>query len=115
MDEFSVEVDHGGKFLSDPIRYQGVAINYFDGNERDCWSAQELRNMVEKLGCMSYGKLWYKMPMVSLEDGGLRHVTIDNDDLAVGMVDAFQGHKVIELYVEHCVDVPNIIDDVGMI
>ena len=115
MDEFSVEVDHGGKFLSDPIRYQGVAINYFDGNERDCWSAQELRNMVEKLGCMSYGKLWYRMPMVSLEDGGLRHVTIDNDDLAVGMVDAFQGHKVIELYVEHCVDVPNIIDDVGMI
>ena len=44
--------------------------------------------MVEKLGCMSYGKLWYRMPMVSLEDGGLRHVTIDNDDLAMGMVDA---------------------------
>ena len=39
MDEFSVEVHHGGKFLSDPIRYEGVAINYFDGNERDCWSA----------------------------------------------------------------------------
>ena len=115
MDEFSVEVHHGGKFLSDPIRYQGVAISYFDGNERDCWSAQELRNMVEKLGCMSYGKLWYRMPMVSLEDGGLRHVTIDNDDLAMGMVDAVQEHKVIELYVEHCVDVPNIIDDVGMI
>ena len=33
MDEFSVEVHHGGKFLSDPIRYEGVAINYFDGNE----------------------------------------------------------------------------------
>ena len=69
--------------------------------------------MVEKLGCMSYGKLWYKMPMVSLEDGGLRHVTIDNDDLAMSMADAVQGHKVIELYVEHCVDMPNIIDDVG--
>lgn len=49
--------ESGGKFLSDPIRYEGVAINYFDGNERDCWSAQELRNMVEKLGYMSYGKL----------------------------------------------------------
>ena len=22
-----------GNFLSDPIRYEGVAINYFDGNE----------------------------------------------------------------------------------
>nr|POE75078.1 hypothetical protein CFP56_78989 [Quercus suber] len=73
MDEFSVEVHHGGKFLSDPIR----------------------------------------MPMVSSEDGGLRPVTINNDDLAMSMVDAVQGHKVIELYVEHCVDVPNIIDDVG--
>ena len=38
--------------------------------------------------------------------------TTDNDDLAMGMADAVQGHKVIELYVEHCVDVPNIIDDV---
>ena len=44
--------------------------------------------MVEKLGYMSYGKLWYRTPMVSLEDGGLRPVTIDNDDLAIGMVDA---------------------------
>ena len=71
--------------------------------------------MVEKLGYMSYGKLWYRMPMVSLEDGGLRLVTIDNDDLAMSMADAVQGHKLIELYVEHCVDVPNITDDVGMI
>ena len=31
--------------------------------------------MIGKLGYMSYGKLWYKMPMVSLEDGGLRLVT----------------------------------------
>ena len=69
--------------------------------------------MVEKLGYMSYGKLWYRMPMVSLENGGLRPVTIDNDDLAMSMVDVVQGHKVIELYVEHCVDMPNIIDDVG--
>nr|POE84888.1 hypothetical protein CFP56_61293 [Quercus suber] len=86
MDEFSMEVHHGGKFLSDPIRYVGVAINYFDGNKQECLSAQELRNMVEKLGYMSYGKLWYRMPM---------------------------GHKVIELYVEDCMYVPNIIDDVG--
>nr|POE46010.1 hypothetical protein CFP56_36021 [Quercus suber] len=69
--------------------------------------------MVEKLGFMSYGKLWYRMPIVSLEDGGFRPVTIDNDDLAIGMADAVQGHKVIELYVEHYVDMPNIIDDVG--
>ena len=108
-----MEVHHGGKLLNNPIRYEGVAINYFDGYERDCWSAQELRNMVGKLGYISYGKLWYKMPMVSLEDGGLRPVTTANDDLAMGMVDNVQGHKVIELYVEHCVDVPNIIDDVG--
>ena len=112
MDEFSVEVHHGGKLLNNPIRYEGDAINYFHGNEHDCWSAQELRNMIGKLGYMSYGKLWYRMPIVSLEDGGLRPVTTDNDDLAMGMANAVQGHKVIELYVEHCVDVPNIIDDV---
>ena len=44
--------------------------------------------MVGKLGYMSYGMLWYRMPMVSLEDGGLRLVTTDNDDLAMGMADA---------------------------
>ena len=75
MDEFSVEVHHGGKLLNNPIRYEGDAINYFHGNERDCWFAQELRNMIGKLGYMSYGKLWYRMPMVSLEDGGLRPVS----------------------------------------
>ena len=51
--------------------------------------------------------------MVSLEDGGLRPVTTNNDDLAMGMTDAVWGHKLTELYVEYCVDVPNIIDDVG--
>ena len=69
--------------------------------------------MVGKLGYMSYGKLWYRTPMVSLEDGGLRPVTTNNDDLAMGMTDAVWGHKLTELYVEYCVDVPNIIDDVG--
>ena len=69
--------------------------------------------MVRKLGYMSYGKLWYRMLMVSLEDGGLRLVTTNNDDLAMGMANAIQGYKLIEFYVEHCVDVPNIIDDVG--
>ena len=44
--------------------------------------------MVYELGYMSYGKLWYRMPMVSLEDGGLRPVTTDNDDLAIRMADA---------------------------
>ena len=44
--------------------------------------------MVEKLGYMSYGKLWYRMPMVSLEDGGLRPVTTRNVDLAMGMAGA---------------------------
>ena len=61
MDEFSMEVYHGGKLLNNPIRYEGVAINYFDGNEHDCWFAQELRNMIGKLGYMSYGKLRYRI------------------------------------------------------
>ena len=57
MDEFSVEVHHGGKLLNNPIRYEGVAINYFDGYDHDCWSARELRNMVRvyELWYMSWG------------------------------------------------------------
>ena len=39
IDEFFVEVHHGGKLMNNPIRYEGVAINYFDGNVCDCWSA----------------------------------------------------------------------------
>ena len=35
MDEFSVEVHLGGKLLNNPIRYEGVAINYFDGYNHD--------------------------------------------------------------------------------
>ena len=52
-----MEVHHGGKLLNNPIRYEGVAINYFDGYDRDCWSARELRNMVRvyELWYMSWG------------------------------------------------------------
>ncbi|KAF3960240.1 hypothetical protein CMV_015030, partial [Castanea mollissima] len=90
MDEFSMEVHHGGKLLNNPIR----------------------------------------MPTVSLEDGGLRPVTTDNDDLAMdsrprgfapqwnrmalmGQRDGSDGSNWSSDRREHCVDVPNIIDDVG--
>uniref|UniRef100_A0A2N9EMB4 SWIM-type domain-containing protein n=1 Tax=Fagus sylvatica TaxID=28930 RepID=A0A2N9EMB4_FAGSY len=71
MDDFTVEVHHGGSFAHDPLR----------------------------------------LPTVSMEDGGLRVVSIDSDKDAMAMVDAVEGHNVIELFVEHCVDVPDAVEE----
>uniref|UniRef100_A0A2N9GX85 Uncharacterized protein n=1 Tax=Fagus sylvatica TaxID=28930 RepID=A0A2N9GX85_FAGSY len=71
MDDFTVEVHHGGSFAHDPLR----------------------------------------LPTVSMEDGGLRVVSIDSDKDAMAMVDAVEGHNVIELFVEHCVDVPDVVEE----
>ncbi len=67
--------------------------------------------MVRKLGYLSYGTLQYRLPIVSMEDGGLRVVSIDSDKDAMAMVDVVKGHNVIELFVEHCVDVPDIVEE----
>uniref|UniRef100_A0A2N9HVJ2 Transposase MuDR plant domain-containing protein n=1 Tax=Fagus sylvatica TaxID=28930 RepID=A0A2N9HVJ2_FAGSY len=71
MDDFTVEVHHGGSFAHDPLR----------------------------------------LPTVGMEDGGLRVVSIDSDKDAMAMVDAVEGHNVIELFVEHCVDVPDAVEE----
>ncbi|GMY19345.1 hypothetical protein FCV25MIE_14584 [Fagus crenata] len=111
MDDFTVEVHHGGSFAHDPLRYEGGTISLYKNNIRDYWSGLELKDMVGKLGYLSYGTLRYRLPTVSMEDGGLRVVSIDSDKDAMAMVDAVEGHNVIELFVEHCVDVPDAVEE----
>jgi hypothetical protein len=111
MDDFTVEVHHGGSFAHDPLRYEGGTISLYKNNIRDYWSGLELKDMVGKLGYLSYGTLRYRLPTVSMEDGGLRVVSIDSDKDAMAMVNAVEGHNVIELFVEHCVDVPDAVEE----
>jgi hypothetical protein len=111
MDDFTVEVHHGVSFAHDPLRYEGGTISLYKNNIRDYWSDLELKDMVEKLGYLSYGTLRYRLPTISMEDGGLRVVSIDSDKDAMAMVDAVEGHNVIELFVEHCVDVPDAVEE----
>jgi hypothetical protein len=111
MDDFTVEVHHGGSFAHDPLRYEGGTISLYKNNIRDYWSSLELKDMVGKLGYLSYGSLRYRLPTVGMEDGGLRVVSIDSDKDAMAMVDAVEGHNVIELFVEHCVDVPHAVEE----
>jgi hypothetical protein len=111
MDDFTMEVHHGGSFAHDPLRYEGGTISLYKNNIRDYWSSLELKDMVGKLGYLSYGTLQYRLPTVGMEDGGLRVVSIDSDKDAMAMVDAVEGHNVIELFVEHCVDVPDAVEE----
>ncbi|GMY10316.1 hypothetical protein FCV25MIE_05555 [Fagus crenata] len=111
MDDFTVEVHHGGSFAHDPLRYEGGTISLYKNNIRDYWSGLELKDMVGKLGYLSYGTLRYRLPTVSMEDGGLRVVSIDSDKDAMAMVDAVEGHNVIEMFVEHCMDVLDAVEE----
>ena len=67
MDDFTVEVHHGGSFAHDPLRYEGATTSLYKNNIRDYWSGLELKDMVGKLGYLSYGTLWYRLPTVSME------------------------------------------------
>ena len=90
-DDFTVEVHHGGSFADDPLG----TISIYKNNNCDYCSVIELKDMVGKLRDLSYGKLWYRLPTVSMEDGGLRVVSCDSDKDAMAMADVVEGHIVM--------------------
>jgi hypothetical protein len=68
-----------GHLLMIHLGMRGGPISLYKNNIHDYWSGLELKDMVGKLGYLSYDTLRYRLPTVSIEDGGLRVVSIDSD------------------------------------
>ncbi|KAK9732443.1 hypothetical protein RND81_04G000600 [Saponaria officinalis] len=101
---------HGGLFkkVGNKTYYVGGKIkNFEEDSDELCWFClEELA-----LKCDIYKKInriYYLLPGKSLEEG-LRKVY--NDKEVLEMIDIVAKNKVIDLYVEHGVDQPVILED----
>jgi hypothetical protein len=65
--------------------------------------------MVRELGYVVISSLWFRVPNISIEDGGLHMVNSDDD--AMLMTELVHGYGEIEVFVEHIVEEPVINSD----
>uniref|UniRef100_A0A2N9HKG1 SWIM-type domain-containing protein n=1 Tax=Fagus sylvatica TaxID=28930 RepID=A0A2N9HKG1_FAGSY len=65
--------------------------------------------MVRELGYALISRLWFRVPGISIEDGGLQQVNSDHD--AMLMTELVPGYGEIEVFVEHIVEEPIINSD----
>jgi hypothetical protein len=110
MDKFfSLVVHHGGYFVNNLRGYEGGIKTVFDQCDPEKWSKIEIDCMVRELGYALISRLWFRVPGISIEDGGLQQINSDHD--AMLMTELVPGYGEIEVFVEHIVEEPIINSD----
>ncbi|KAF7802181.1 separase isoform X1 [Senna tora] len=106
MEFFTIEVHYGGKLVGEPtFAYEGGNTRWFENCDIDRWSYWEVVDSLKELGIVRFGRLWFKLPGHSLENG-LDPIKDDKDAMAIANV-ATKSRKV-ELYVSGLIsDQPN--------
>ncbi|GAV70407.1 hypothetical protein CFOL_v3_13905 [Cephalotus follicularis] len=74
----------------------------------DCFSFWELGYMAKEMGYHNVSKFFYKVPKMDL-DKGLR--LLYNDSSCVDMIKQFESSDIIEIYFEHGVEVPTVLNE----
>jgi hypothetical protein len=106
---FSLVVYHGGHFVNNLHGYEGGMKTVFDKCDPEKWSKIEIDCMVRELGYAVINRPWFRVPGISIEDGGLQQVNFDHD--AMLMTELVPGYGEIEVFVEHIVEEPIINSD----
>jgi hypothetical protein len=106
---FSLVLYHGGHFVNNLRGYERGVKTVFDKYDPKKWSKIEIECMVRDLGYALISRLWYRVPSISIENGGLHMVNFDHD--AMLMTELVPGYGEIEVYVEHIVEEPVINSD----
>lgn len=79
MDQFAIELHHGGYFVTRPIlHYLGGTVTMFKDLDPDRMSFFELKGMVNDLGYKTFSTLYYRDPSTSFANG-LRLLLYDNE------------------------------------
>ena len=81
----------------------------FDKCDPEKWSKIEIDCMVRELWYAVISRLWFRVPGISIEDGGLHQVNSNHD--AMLMTELVPGYGEIEAFVEHIVEEPIINSD----
>ena len=106
---FSLVLYHSGHFVNNLCRYEGGMKTVFDKCDLEKWLKIEIDSMVRELGYGLISRLWFRVPGISIEDGGLHMVNFDDD--AMLMTKLVHGYGEIEVFVEHIVEKPIINND----
>ncbi|KAF7841274.1 hypothetical protein G2W53_003572 [Senna tora] len=70
MEFFTIEVHYGGKLVGEPtFAYEGGHTGWLENCDIDRWSYWEVVDCLKELGIVGFGRLWFKLPGHSLENG----------------------------------------------
>ena len=106
---FSLSVHHGGYFIDNPRKYVGGKVDIVDNCDLDRWSKAEIEGICREFGYISVSRIWYKMPGGDLERANF-HLRVDDDDV-IFMTDLVISHEEIQVFLEHPVDNPILVDE----
>ncbi|KAF7126704.1 hypothetical protein RHSIM_Rhsim11G0188900 [Rhododendron simsii] len=104
-----VEIHHGGLFVENPTRYVRGVVNHVNDLDSDKWSKLEMEEIVVNLGYTQWKNIWYRVPGMEMAGGGLRVMFRDTD--AMDMASYAKNTGNIEVYVEHTIEEPLIVQD----
>ncbi|QHO50713.1 uncharacterized protein DS421_1g24700 [Arachis hypogaea] len=104
---------HGGLFKKNAegdIVYEPDNTEVLMGVEGDTLDVFFVRGYYRELGYIEAGNCWWKHPGVPLSSG-LRSLLTDADLVAM-CKDCRRNHNLINIYLEHCISQPFIVDQI---
>ena len=84
-------------------------MDIVDNCDPDRWSKTEIEGICKEFGYTSVSRIWYKMPGGDLERANF-HLIVDDDDV-IFMTDLLISHEEIQVFLEHPVDNPILVDE----
>ena len=108
--KIKLRIHHRGKLVETPVKWyvNGEVTEMNWSWDVDYMSYMELEDMIKSEGYVNIKCLWYWNPAYSFSRG-LRPLNNDQDVLQFSK--DVVGYDVIDVYVEHSVGIPEIIDD----
>ncbi|CAL5192488.1 unnamed protein product [Lathyrus oleraceus] len=105
-----LRIHHKGKLVETPVKWyvNGKVTEMNWSWNADYMSYMELEDMIKSEGYVNIKCLWYWNPTYKFFRG-LRSLNNDQDVLQFSK--DVVSYDVIDVYVEHCVGIPEIIDD----
>lgn len=100
---FRIRIHHKGQLVHHPVKwYVGETVSEMDWDwDVDLMSYMHIESMIKNEGYGNISCLWYWNPKFSFARG-LR--SLNNDQYVLNFTGDVKGFQVIDVYVEHAVD-----------
>ncbi|XP_058784836.1 uncharacterized protein LOC131659698 [Vicia villosa] len=105
-----LRIHHRGQLVEEPVKWyvNGQVTEMKWGWDVDYISYMQIQGMIKSEGYANIKCLWYWNPAYSFARG-LRPLNNDTDVLQFSK--DVEGYEVVDLYVEHSIEIPDIVDE----